>query len=387
LSPNRTAVRVCLLSSSHPVDYSRFLDRESAALAAGGFEVTFVGLAAEGVVKDVPGVKVVPVRRGPAGGKLSLLCRIAKAAVAEHADVYHCLDPWTLAIGLGLRNGRSGVKVVYESSEWFPQTYLDRKELPAPARRVAWLLVVLLEHAACKRAETILETNRTRSGRFVRRGRTPVLVENYPPAELLPEPSSELRPWIAYTGLVSRPRGFDRLLQALFLVRTRFPDVELHVVGAFDPRNDIEVWARRFIHENGLERNVVLHGTMPYRAMFDLLGKCLVGAILLQPGRGNDFTGLPNKLFEFMGSGLAIVASDFPEMARVVLDAGSGWLVDPTNVESIASALTDVLTSQDASRDRGRAGRRMVLARYNWQAAAGRLLDEYRRITHEAVGS
>jgi glycosyltransferase involved in cell wall biosynthesis len=387
LSPNRTGIRVCLLSSSHPVNYSRFLDREAATLAADGYEVTLVGLTAEGDVKDVPGVKVVPMRRGPVAGKLSLLRRIAKAAGAVHADVYHCLDPWTLAIGLGLRNVRPGVKVVYESSEWFPQMYLDRKELLAPLRWLAWLFVTFLERVACNRAESILETNRTRSERFTRRGRTPVLVENYPPVELLPEPSAELRPWIAYTGLVSRPRGFDRLLEALAMVKARFPDVELHVVGDFDPRSDIEAWVRRFIGENGLERNVVFHGTTPYRTMFDLLGRCLAGVILLQPGRGNDFTGLPNKLFEVMGSGLAVVASDFPEMARVVLDSGSGWLVDPTNVESISSVLTGVLSDPAACRERGNAGHQAVLGKYNWQEAGSRLLAEYRRITDEAVSS
>jgi glycosyltransferase involved in cell wall biosynthesis len=207
-----------------------------------------------------------------------------------------------------------------------------------------------------------------------------VLVPNYPPLEMLPQPSAERKPWLAWTGLVSRPRGFDRLLRAIGPVARRFPEVRLRVIGEFDPRDDIETWARDFIRAQGIQTNVEFLGSLPYQAMFDALRPCLAGLILFQPERGNDYTGQPNKLFEFMGSGLAVIASDFPEIAPAVRESGSGWLVDPRSTEAIAAAMTSALEDSAGTRARGEAGRRAVVERYHWGIAERSLLDLYARL-------
>jgi glycosyltransferase involved in cell wall biosynthesis len=216
--------------------------------------------------------------------------------------------------------------------------------------------------------------------RFKKQGCTPVLVPNYPPLDMLAEPMAERKQWFAWTGLVSRPRGFDRLLEALVPVASRFPEVRLRVIGEFDPRDDIEARSRKFIQAHGIETNVEFLGSLSYTAMFDALRPCLSGLILFQPERGNDYTGQPNKLFEFMGSGLAVIASDFPEIGPVVREAGSGWLVDPRSPDAIAAALTSALTDPNGCRDKGEAGRRAVVKRYHWGIAERALLDLYARL-------
>ena len=164
-------------------------------------------------------------------------------------------------------------------------------------------------------------------------------------------------------------------------VARRFPEVKLRVIGGFDPRDDIEAWTRAFIRTQGIEANVEFLGSLSYPAMFDALRRCLAGLILFQPERGNDFTGQPNKHFEFMGSGLAVIASDFPEIAAVLLDAGAGWLVDPRSPDAIGAALTSALADPDSCRARGEAGRRAVVARYHWGVAERTLLDLYAKLT------
>ena len=369
--------RVCLMTTSHPVRYSRFLDREAVTLARAGYDVRVVGMGPRDETQSESGVKLISVVRR---SKRQLIADVARAAAQESCEIYQCLDPWTLRTGLTLKRRRRGTRLVYESSEWFPRMWLDRRDKPLPVRWSGWLAVTRIESAACRAADAIIETNATRAGRFARHGCTPVLVPNYPPLEMLPEPLAERGPWFAWTGLVSRPRGFDRLLQAMKPVARRFPEARLRVIGEFDPRDDIEAWARDFIRTQGIETNVEFLGSMSYRAMFDALRPCLAGLILFQPERGNDYTGQPNKLFEFMGSGLGVIASDFPEIGPVVREAGSGWLVDPRSPDAIASALVSALSDPDACRAKGEAGRRAVVARYHWGIAERSLLDLYARL-------
>ncbi|MBM3330627.1 glycosyltransferase family 4 protein [candidate division WOR-3 bacterium] len=365
------------MTTSHPVRYSRFFDREAVSLARAGYDVRIVGIGSRDEWQSEAGVKLVSVVRRT---KRQLIADVSRAAEQESCDIYQCLDPWTLRTGFTLKRRRAGRKLIYESSEWFPRMWLDRRDKPLPTRWLGWLAVTRYESAACRSADAVVETNATRAARFARRGCTPVLVPNYPPLDLLPEPAPDREPWLAWTGLVSRPRGFDRLLQALVPVARRFPAVRLRVIGEFDPRDDIQAWARQFTSAHGIEANVEYLGSLSYQAMFAALRPCLAGLILFQPKRGNDFTGQPNKLFEFMGSGLAVIASEFPEIAPAVREANCGWLVDPRAPEEIAAALTSVLSDPEACRARGEAGRRAVVARYHWGIAERALLGLYARL-------
>jgi len=348
-------------------------------LVKNGYHVSLIGLGQPGIEQRL-GLKVITVAERRFRQKRSVLKRIAELAAEEQADIYHCLDPWTLAIGFGLKRSRPGVRLIYESSEWFPRMFRDRDDLALLLRWLGWLAIERLEARAVKEADAIVETNETRAQRFIRRGCSPVIIPNYPPRENLPAPWPRRNPWFAYTGLISRHRGFDKLLEALVLVVRKHPEVRLRIVGLFDPRDDIETRTRTFIRQAGIEGNLEFLSWLPYDQLFQSLVPCLAGVILFQPERGNDYTGLPNKLFEFMGSGLAVIASAFPEMARVVRETGCGWLVDPTRPDSIARAMTDVLDNPEETLRRGQAGRQAVGERYHWGVAEAELLALYQRL-------
>jgi glycosyltransferase involved in cell wall biosynthesis len=74
------------------------------------------------------------------------------------------------------------------------------------------------------------------------------------------------------------------------------------------------------------------------------------------------------------------VASNFPEIARVVNEAGCGWLVDPTSPEAIATALNSVLANPAEALRRGLAGRRLAETKYNWEKAEIELLKIYQHL-------
>ncbi|MBN2536832.1 glycosyltransferase, partial [candidate division WOR-3 bacterium] len=231
---------------------------------------------------------------------------------------------------------------------------------------------------ACRECAAIIETNATRAGRFRLCGVEARLVPNYPPLELLAEPAPTRKPVVAYTGLACRERGFDLLLEAFARLAGALPEARLLAIGDFDPRTGIEAWSRRFVRERGLEARVEFAGRLPYGRLLGRLRDCLCGVILFQPDRENDYTGQPNKLFEFMGAGLGVIASGFPEMFGVVARHRCGWSVDPTNVEAIAETLRRALGEPARTQAAGLRGREAVLERYNWRVAETALLDVYR---------
>lgn len=372
---------VCLLSASYPVGYPRFLHREALSLATAGYRVTLIGPEGTDLLPQNLPIKVISVPAQRMARKRETVRRIARLACNEQAGVYHCVDPWTLAVGMSLKRTRPSVKVIYEATEWFGRTQLERQDLPLPIRWLAYSWVERLERQASKYADAIIDTNATRARRFRNAACPIVLIPNYPRRIDLPEPASQRCLGLAYTGLISRHRGFEVLLRALATLVRQHPSLKLRVVGGFDPRDNLEDWTMRFVQEKEISTNLELLGWLPYAEMFKVVSSCLAGVILLQPGRVNDYTGQPNKLFEFMGAGLPVICPDFPEMGPIVRRHQCGWLVDPTDASSVTAAISELLAHPAAATTRGQAARQAVLSNYTWEIAEKTLLELYRQVS------
>jgi glycosyltransferase involved in cell wall biosynthesis len=103
-----------------------------------------------------------------------------------------------------------------------------------------------------------------------------------------------------------------------------------------------------------------------------------VSLMPIEPSTLNHVLSTPNKLWESLAAGAPIVASDLPEMARVVRETGAGELCDPSDVTSMAAAVRRILgrpgEERLALRRRARAA---ALDRYNWETESARLLALY----------
>ena len=311
--------------------------------------------------------------------KLGTVGYLFKSALSQRARIYECFDPWALAVGLWIKRGRPNTRLVYEATESYPRIQLERTDLPLPVRWVNYVMVRLIEHAAARRADRIIDTTRARARRFARLGRRVTVIPNVPPLGAMPEPATERKPWVVNTGLICRHRGFDVLLRAFALVAPKVPEARLRVLGRFAPGEGLEQWSHAFLKETGLESRVDFLGWVPtYQDMFRELAQCSLGAILFQRYWWNDYTNAPDKLFDFMATGLGVIASRFPEMERVVEETGCGWLVDPADPAAVAAVMERALTNPAECRSRGEAGRKAVLAQYNWEQAEKLLLEIYK---------
>jgi glycosyltransferase involved in cell wall biosynthesis len=83
----------------------------------------------------------------------------------------------------------------------------------------------------------------------------------------------------------------------------------------------------------------------------------------------------PIKLFEYMASGRAIVASDLPSTADVLRDGESALLVPPSEVDALANAIMRLRDDPALRHKLATCAREIVLARYTWDARARMILE------------
>jgi glycosyltransferase involved in cell wall biosynthesis len=81
----------------------------------------------------------------------------------------------------------------------------------------------------------------------------------------------------------------------------------------------------------------------------------------------------PVKLYEYLGAGLPVVASNFPEFSELL--RGCGVQVDAQNVEEIRTAVRNLLLDNVALEKMSNTGRERILNSYCWDREADRLVQ------------
>jgi len=99
----------------------------------------------------------------------------------------------------------------------------------------------------------------------------------------------------------------------------------------------------------------------------------------IKPINLGSHTGDTNKLFEYLMAGLPVVASDLPEIHRVISqgDPPVGELFDPRSPDSIADAVVRIVSDKREYEARRREARRLAVERFNWSVEEGVLLRAY----------
>jgi glycosyltransferase involved in cell wall biosynthesis len=370
-------MKICMLASTHGPNDGRIFQKEAKSLAK-EHEVTIIAPASESGSSIADGISIVTVKRPDSVALHPLtLLRLFRACLARDADVYHCHEPDALLIGV-LAKYLKGKRVVYDIHEHWPSeipfdlgiqdSTLVQKTLSA--------LVSGVEIVLARRAESTFAVSESVAARFREKGIEPAIISNYSIADLdIPyNPVRSGRKLMFVAGNIHAFHGVGECIRAVSRVKEDYPDVTLTLVG--NVREDLDE------HINGADHNefITSTGFLPYREMYEKLNEGTIALLVFQPTYHNISIGLPNKLFDYMLLGLPVIASDLPEIRRVVGKADCGILVDPASVNDIADAISYLFEHPEEARRMGANGRKAVLERYNWSAMEAVLLQTYRNL-------
>ncbi|WP_084777098.1 glycosyltransferase [Massilia sp. WF1] len=87
-------------------------------------------------------------------------------------------------------------------------------------------------------------------------------------------------------------------------------------------------------------------------------------------------------MFEYMSSGIPVIASDFPYGREIIEGNRCGMCVDPLDPRALAAAIDYPRCPSGYREIDGENGRKAVLEKYNWTVQAKRLTDFYGAISH-----
>lgn len=373
--------RIAHLTSAHPRNDTRIFIKQCRTLAAHGYDVALVVADDKGdEFKD--GVRIVDAGRMP--GRLNRIFtttrRVLDKAVALDADVYQLHDPELIPIGLHLK--RLGKTVIFDAHEDVPRQLLGKPYLGAVSRRALSLAFSLFERYACARFDGIIAATPFIRDTLMKINPNTIDVNNFPVIGELDAaiPWANKRAEVCYVGGIGAIRGIRELVHAGALLQSA---ARLNLVGQFsEPAVEAEVKA----HHGWARVNEL--GFIDRAGVREVMKRSAVGVVTFHP-LPNHLDSHPTKMFEYMSSGIPVIASNFPLWREIIEGNQCGLCVDPHDPKAIAAAIDYLVSNPDVAKRMGENGRKAVLEKYNWSVQAIKLTDFYGVISHvkQAIAS
>jgi glycogen(starch) synthase len=360
--------------------------RTAAAALERGWEV--VGLcrpAAGERPLELPGVDVIRLRRerfgaalrraglgglrraGPVERELRGLYRLGRLAhtsvafaaagrLAGHFDTVLANDLGTLPVGYVLAR-RSDARFVYDAHELYGNSEPDYPLSYGRATGALERILARRANAVITVSEPIAEELQRRLGLRER----PVAVLNCPERVELELAASDNGPLRAiYQGAM----GVSRPLEDLLVAAEAADAVELtiRVTNA-----DLAALRSEVSRRNLDGRAVVEEPVEPTALVAALIG-FEVGLVINRPLTRNDELVFPNKLFEYLMAGLAVIVPRVEGLAPLVEREGIGDTYEPARPAALGTALTELARDRPRLVEMRARARALALERFNAEA-------------------
>lgn len=193
------------------------------------------------------------------------------------------------------------------------------------------------------------------------------LSERFTPDPSVPRSSRE----ILFVGRLVEKKGVRHLLDAMPAVLEEIPDARLTIAG-FGPE---EAALREQVSRLGLDGSVRFLGAVRQAELPGLYRRAaLFVAPFVQASTG-DQEGLGLVLVEAIGCGCPVLAGGVPAVADVLGQLAASNIVDPADTAMLARRMVEIISGQEAVRERAQRLRQLIVERFDWRYVAGRYVS------------
>lgn len=304
-------------------------------------------------------------------------------------DVIHCHDQLMLHLGAMLKQRNPGLILVYDSHELFHSWPLNVSDFSSIRILLkSWIVrkyQIFLEKRNSRYIDALITVNDSLARDlkvWFRLRNDPVVIRNIPPAAEMPQPSDLLRQKfnissetriLVFIGSAIYPRTLN-----LEQVIDEFAGIQgialVIIAGEQGGKKDIMAYA-----EKRGAQNIYFHPKIPVAEIPFYLSSADAGLVPTWNKKDLSYWyALDNKLFEYLVSGIPVLATGQPEY-RIVEKYEAGVCVNPDRPGAYREGFLTILAQAESYRRKVREAVRVL----NWETESLKLIEFYQQLKPE----
>lgn len=142
---------------------------------------------------------------------------------------------------------------------------------------------------------------------------------------------------LLYQGALNVGRGLEWIIDSLPYLE----NVILYIIGDGDIKQELE----NKVNSLDLSDKVVFHGKVAAEELSEYTSSADLGLCMLEQRGLSYYYSLPNRIFDYMHAGVAILSSPFPEIKKIVEKYNTGFLTSETNPVKLAEFIKNILNN------------------------------------------
>ena len=166
-------------------------------------------------------------------------------------------------------------------------------------------------------------------------------------------------------------RGGEELIDAIRIT----PGVTLLVAGS----GDILDVMKQKVMENNISDKVIFVPKLSWENMMRYTKVADVGISIDKDTNLNYYYSLPNKLFEYISAGIAVIASALPEVKKMVEENRCGIILNTITPEEISRGIMRLRDDRQLLNDL-KQNARIASEKFNWENESKKLYSFYEDI-------
>lgn len=417
--------KVCMLTSGHPYNDNRIFHKEAKTLRFKGYDVTLIApLNSDGYFLNnfnepifslypqtefyEDGIKIIGYNKKLRENNgldqdelryqvhLDFINNLNNKEIGDlevdlilkglevDADIYHAHEISSIYAAVKIKQIKAiqgkTVKIVYDVHEYFPSIYKDIVATTEKYKGIFEKMIMDFESAVLPWCDLVITVSYSIKDYLQNliMGQQIHIIRNVPlkKEEDLGYCDNEF-PIVCYEGHIRFERGLKEILYVAEKLKNRYPDFKLVLVGEATGEEkkylDIVIWEKK------LENNVIQTGWLQPEDAYKELSKCDIGLQLLIDIPNCQFA-LPNKLFNYMRAGLAIVAMNYKDISLVMKQANCGLLIDQLDSNLLLNTLINLIEQRKLLRHFQTNARNSYDMELNWIIEGNYLVNLYKSL-------
>ena len=175
---------------------------------------------------------------------------------------------------------------------------------------------------------------------------------------------------------INPERGVEELVLAMqYLDPARY---HLVIIGG----GDIFHVIKKMVAERGLNDRITILPKVPFEVLRSITRRAHLGLSLDKPTNINHIYGLPNKIFDYLHSGVPVLVSRLVELEKIVNKYDVGTFIENHDPPHIASRIQEIF-DEPGQLERWKENTEQVRRELNWEKEGQIVMEIFKQVEQE----